>query len=169
MWRRKKSVPVENPVVVYDDDSSVVPDYGNGNALENREVFDSMVSLRKHEVENYSSIVKHQIDASVATTTAIADTLSTIANAKAETEKARMAASVQMAQVQSDFIQGMTEEENCHEEVMAHGRNLEKMVDNAIASSNLSDDSAYMMKLLDAIAESGRQSVEIRKTKTKRR
>ena len=146
---RKSKNNTSDLVPVEEQKSQEVDEY-KGSAL------DSVVDLGRHAV-----------DATVAVTGIIGNTISSVADSMARSREAEAYAKIEIKRVSSDYELSKKEEDNVHDEVMKSMDDVSKVVDHVVSTPELSKNPDVILGMLDAISVASRNSIEIRKTKKK--
>ena len=146
----RKSKNNTSDLVPVEEQKSQEVDVYKGSAL------DSVVDLGRHAV-----------DATVAVTGIIGNTISSVADSMARSREAEAYAKIEIKRVSSDYELSKREEDNVHDEVMKSMDDVSKVVDHVVSTPELSKNPDVILGMLDAISVASRNSIEIRKTKKK--
>ena len=146
----RKSKNNTSDLVPAEEQKSQEVDVYKGSAL------DSVVDLGRHAV-----------DATVAVTGIIGNTISSVADSMARSREAEAYAKIEIKRVSSDYELSKREEDNVHDEVMKSMDDVSKVVDHVVSTPELSKNPDVILGMLDAISVASRNSIEIRKTKKK--
>ena len=146
----RKSKNNTSDLVPVEEQKSQEVDVYKGSAL------DSVVDLGRHAV-----------DATVAVTGIIGNTISSVADSMARSREAEAYAKIEIKRVSSDYELSKKEEDNVHDEVMKSMDDVSKVVDHVVSTPELSKNPDVILGMLDAISVASRNSIEIRKTKKK--
>ena len=147
----RKSKNNTSDLVPVEEQKSQEVDVYKGSAL------DSVVDLGRHAV-----------DATVAVTGIIGNTISSVADSMARSREAEAYAKIEIKRVSSDYELSKKEEDNVHDEVMKSMDDVSKVVDHVVSSPQLKENPDVIMKVLDAISTTSRNSIEMRKSKKHR-
>lgn len=146
----RKSKNNTSDLVPVEEQKSQEVDVYKGSAL------DSVVDLGRHAV-----------DATVAVTGIIGNTISSVADSMARSREAEAYAKIEINRVSSNYELSKKEEDNVHDEVMKSMDDVSKVVDHVVSTPELSKNPDVILGMLDAISVASRNSLEIRKTKKK--
>ena len=146
----RKSKNNTSDLVPVEEQKSQEVDVYKGSAL------DSVVDLGRHAV-----------DATVAVSGIIGNTISSVADSMARSREAEAYAKIEIKRVSSDYELSKKEEDNVHDEVMKSMDDVSKVVDHVVSTPELSKNPDVILGMLDAISVASRNSIEIRKTKKK--
>ncbi len=146
----RKSKNNTSDLVPIEEQKSQEVDVYKGSAL------DSVVDLGRHAV-----------DATVAVSGIIGNTISSVADSMARSREAEAYAKIEIKRVSSDYELSKKEEDNVHDEVMKSMDDVSKVVDHVVSTPELSKNPDVILGMLDAISVASRNSIEIRKTKKK--
>ena len=147
----RKSKNNTSDLVPVEEQKSQEVDVYKGSAL------DSVVDLGRHAV-----------DATVAVTGIIGNTISSVADSMARSRETEAYAKIEIKRVSSDYELSKKEEDNVHDEVMKSMDDVSKVVDHVVSSPQLKENPDVIMKVLDAISTTSRNSIEMRKSKKHR-
>ena len=86
----------------------------------------------------------------------------------ARSREAEAYAKIEIKRVSSDYELSKKEEDNVHDEVMKSMDDVSKVVDHVVSSPQLKENPDVIMKVLDAISTTSRNSIEMRKSKKHR-
>ena len=111
---------------------------------------------------------RHAVDATVAVTGIIGNTISSVADSMARSREAEAYAKIEIKRISSDYELSKKEVDNVHDEVMKSMDDVSKVVDHVVSSPQLKENPDVIMKVLDAISTTSRNSIEMRKSKKHR-
>ena len=86
----------------------------------------------------------------------------------ARSSEAEAYSMVEIKRVEADYTLSKKEEDDMHSEVMASLDSVSKVVDHVVSSPQLKENPDVIMKVLDAISTTSRNSIEMRKSKKHR-
>ena len=86
----------------------------------------------------------------------------------ARSREAEAYAKIEIKRISSDYELSKKEVDNVHDEVMKSMDDVSKVVDHVVSSPQLKENPDVIMKVLDAISTTSRNSIEMRKSKKHR-
>ena len=111
---------------------------------------------------------RHAVDATVAVTGIIGNTISSVSDSMSRSREAEAYAKIEIKRISSDYELSKKEVDNVHDEVMKSMDDVSKVVDHVVSSPQLKENPDVIMKVLDAISTTSRNSIEMRKSKKHR-